>query len=334
MSEISYVNSTSEVANVKDKAAPDKTKIEMKNYILDDLGALKKKWNMINHKPEIDVNGEATNGSSINIDMKTSVFELMKAKLVEKMKNEKEIDDIALPTTSKAVAKNGEEADVEYHLEVIFTINGVSEKVKVKCYTTNCRIQIQGFGKHDKKAHLGNEYIPKFFSYRFLVPFLRSVLEKSLEFDTIFVPHLRQEIQRLQRKKIQDKSRKGSAIESETKTAKCENPNCQHKSNVTLKNVSAYGSCTHCKGYEHFHCAGTSKQMKEDIKAGEAIFICTNCMERNPALGKEVSNSSTFIVKALVSNPKEVPPSSRNTQNSLSESGLAPSIQLEETVNI
>ena len=41
------------------------------------------------------------------------------------------------------------------------------------------------------------------------------------------------------------------------------------------------------------------------------IFICTNCMEKNPALGKEVSNSSskTFVVKAMVSNhPAQLPP--------------------------
>ena len=37
-----------------EKSAPDQTKIEMKSYILDDLGALKKKWIMINHKPEIE----------------------------------------------------------------------------------------------------------------------------------------------------------------------------------------------------------------------------------------------------------------------------------------
>ena len=63
-----------------EKSAPDQTKIEMKSYILDDLGALKKKWNMINHKPKIYANGEASNGSSINADLKTSLFEVMKMK--------------------------------------------------------------------------------------------------------------------------------------------------------------------------------------------------------------------------------------------------------------
>ena len=152
--------SFSEVSKGKEKSAPDKTSTEMKTYILDDLEALKKKWSMINHKPEVDVNGEASNGSSINIDMKTSIFEMMKAMLVTALKKNIDIVDIAFPTTSKAKSKNGEEADVEYHLEVTFNTTGINEKVKMKCYTTNCRIQIQDFGKHERRMHLGNEFIP------------------------------------------------------------------------------------------------------------------------------------------------------------------------------
>ena len=85
MSEMNSGQKTgSEVAR-KDEVS-NVTKLEMKNYILDDLTALKKKWSMINHKPEIDVNGEASNGSSINVAMKISLFEIMKAKLVNVLK--------------------------------------------------------------------------------------------------------------------------------------------------------------------------------------------------------------------------------------------------------
>ena len=182
------------------------TKLEMKNYILDDLTALKKKWSMINHKPEIDVNGESSNGSSINVAMKTSLFEIMKAKLVNVLKGESNIEEIGFPMTSKATANNGEEADVEYHLDITFKENGMTEKVKMKCYTTNCRVQVQAFGKHEKKIHLGNDFVPKFFVNTFLVPFLKKELGRSFEFDKMFVPHLKQEIQRLQKKNIQDKS--------------------------------------------------------------------------------------------------------------------------------
>ena len=215
--------------------------IEMKGYLLDDLKALKKKWNMINHKPEIDVNGEATDGSSINVDMKTSVFELMKAGLVDSLKKETEVKDIVLPTTSRAQSKNGEEADVEYHVDVTFVTNGITEQVKMKCFTTNCRIQVQNFGKHERKKHLKNEFTPKYFVNKFIVPFLGSVFERSAEYEKVFVPHLRSEIQRLQKKKIQEKSKKVPAIDIDAKNAKCENHYCQHKTNVNLKNVDAYG---------------------------------------------------------------------------------------------
>ena len=82
------------------------------------------------------------------------------------------------------------------------------------------------------------------------MPFLESVLNMSVDFDNALVPHLRAEIQRLQMKKIQDKARKGSAIETDPKNAKCENKNCQWIT-LTLKNVEAYGHCVACNGYEH-----------------------------------------------------------------------------------
>ena len=130
---------------------------------------------------------------SINVDLKISLFEIMKFKLTSNLNGHEEITDVSLPFTSKATASNGEEADVEYHLDITFTINEVVEKVKIKCFTTNCRMQIQGFGKHERKRHLGNEYIPKYFVNRFLVPFLEDERKNCLEFETMFVPHLKEE---------------------------------------------------------------------------------------------------------------------------------------------
>ena len=121
----------------KPNAPPNAGTVEMKDYVLDDLKALKKKWSMIDHKPEIDVNGEASNRSSININMKTSVFELMKAGLIDFLKKETDIQKVEFPVISKAQSKNGEEADVEYHVDVTFGTNGGPEKVKMKCFTTN-----------------------------------------------------------------------------------------------------------------------------------------------------------------------------------------------------
>ena len=272
---------------VTHKEANENT-IEMKSYILDDFKALKKKFNMINHNPPIDVNGEASNGASINVDMKTSMFELMKKGLVEYLKKQADIQKIEFPVTSKAQSKNGEEADVEYQVEVTFVVAGITEKIKMKCFTTNCRVQVQNFGKHVRKEHLGMEYSPKFFVQRFIVPYLESIMDEAMEVDKVFVPHLRAEIQRLQKRKIQDKVRKSSALDTDPKNAKCVN-NCCQWVNVILKNVEAYGICIKCQGFEHHHCAGTSKMMKEEMKKGKANFICTNCLETNPALGKQIA---------------------------------------------
>ena len=78
-------------------------------------------------------------------------------------------------------------------------------------------------------------------------PFLKKELETGSEFDKNFDPHLKQEIHCLQKKTIQHKSKKDSIAESESKTGKCENNNCQHEFSVTVKNVAAYGCCGHCK---------------------------------------------------------------------------------------
>ena len=55
-----------------------------------------------------------------------------------------------------------------------------------------------------------------------------------------------------------------------------------------MRNKSAFGTCTNCQANEHFSCAGTPPQMKEDIKQRLARFLCTNCFESNPLLGKQM----------------------------------------------
>ena len=52
----------------------------MKEYILNDLKAFEKKWKMRNITP-IKVSEEASNGSSIHVDLKTSLFKAVKNSL-------------------------------------------------------------------------------------------------------------------------------------------------------------------------------------------------------------------------------------------------------------
>ena len=54
------------------------------------------------------------------------------------------------------------------------------------------------------------------------------------------------------------------------------------------RNKNAFGICNKCQASEHFSCAGTPPQMKEDIKQNIAKFLCSNCFEENPLLGKQM----------------------------------------------
>ena len=54
-----------------------------KDYVLNDLEALKKKLNNENRKPEIQLVGEAKNGSCSTVSMKTSLFEYSKAFMMD-----------------------------------------------------------------------------------------------------------------------------------------------------------------------------------------------------------------------------------------------------------
>ena len=112
--------------------------IEIKNYTLNELKAIKKKWKNIDNVP-MQLIGDS-HGGSINVDMKTSLFEVVRNKLIEDLKMKKDtIEKVALENTSKAITKNNSKADVEYTLDVVFKTNGIQNEVKIKIYTTSCR---------------------------------------------------------------------------------------------------------------------------------------------------------------------------------------------------
>ena len=74
-------------------------------------------------------------------------------------------------------------------------------------------------------------------------------------------------------------------IKSKTpENSKCANTQCNQK---ITKNVNTSAQCVKCKTFEHFKCAGTTNDMKEDIKEDTAKFLCSVCLDMNPALGLE-----------------------------------------------
>ena len=120
--------------------------IEQKKYTLNDLEALRKKIKKADLKPEISMTDESKNGGNVNIDMKTSLFEYMKEMWIGDMKKLDHIKEITPITKTQAETGMNGKADVEYTFEVTFTTKGEENKVRIKCYPTKCRVQIQHMG--------------------------------------------------------------------------------------------------------------------------------------------------------------------------------------------
>ena len=117
-------------------------KVEMKTYQLKEVDALRKKLGFADINPAIALMDEATNGSCISVELKTSLFELMKQRWIGDIKEMEGIDDIIPITKAVAGTINFGKVDVEFTLEASFTINGVANKVKVKCYPTKCKMTV------------------------------------------------------------------------------------------------------------------------------------------------------------------------------------------------
>ena len=120
--------------------------VEQKKYTLNDLEALRKKMKKSDLKPGISMTDESKNGGNVNIDMKTSLFEYMKEMWIGDMKKIDDIKEVTPITKAQAETGMNGKADVEYTFEVTFNTLGEENKVKVKCYPTKCRIQIQHMG--------------------------------------------------------------------------------------------------------------------------------------------------------------------------------------------
>ena len=134
------------VSTVKssDKALTDTkgSNVIKKDYILNDLEAIKKKLDNEYLQPEIQISSEAVDGANTIISMKTSLFEYAKQFLMEALKQDTRI--IKAEAVKKVVAKTNfhGEADVEFQLEITFVICNIQHKVKLLCYTTTCRMMV------------------------------------------------------------------------------------------------------------------------------------------------------------------------------------------------
>jgi hypothetical protein len=173
--------------------------VELKKYTLNDLEALKKKMKKADLNPGIAMTEEYKNGGNVNIDMKTSLFEYMKEMWIADIKKIDDIKEVTPITKAQAETGMNGKADVEYTFEVTYDSKGEENKVKVKCYLTKCRIQIQHMGGPSRaKDCLDGKHSPKYFGDKFMVPWAEKVLKDNPNLDDIVLPIPRTEILRLE----------------------------------------------------------------------------------------------------------------------------------------
>ena len=114
------------------------SKVVHKNYVLDDIGALKKKIRHENRKEAFDSGTDATNGSNVVFLLKTSFFEFVKNEYISDLARMKGITSIHNAMGARASTEMSGEAFVEYSLEVTFDVQNIQYTVKISAYTTSC----------------------------------------------------------------------------------------------------------------------------------------------------------------------------------------------------
>ena len=119
---VTAVNQTASkdaIANVEVIKSATK-KVIKKDYILNELDAMKKKLNFQYRDPAMSIEGEAKHGAAININLKTSLFEYAKAKLITAFNADSNIVETIQTATATATAKHSGDADAEYQLETVY----------------------------------------------------------------------------------------------------------------------------------------------------------------------------------------------------------------------
>ena len=176
---------------------------------------------------------------------------------------------------------------MEYHVDLDMVVDDNIHSLKLKCYNTNCRIQVQHVGKssHQAQVHLNMKSPVKYFAEEVLYPIVVSMNDNiDIEKEKEMVLYLKKELTRL--KKISKTTPK------QNKKERCVNSDCKHNNSLDTSNIDKYGKCRNCEGYEHFNCANIQEnQRKEICLNGSKEYLCTECLTKYPTLALELINS-------------------------------------------
>ena len=193
--QVAMVTKNNEELDISEKKKT--SKIVKKDYVLNDLEALKKKLDNAYRKPEIEITTEAIDGSCVTVAVKTSLFEYFKENLVTTLMNDERISKVEPIRKVTASTNHNGDASVEYQLEVDFAIDGNTHKVKLLCFTTTCNILVQNMGgRPEIKPYLQNQFSSKFFASEFIVKFGEAAILKCRDMDDIFIPTLKAELKK------------------------------------------------------------------------------------------------------------------------------------------
>ena len=122
------------------------SKVLKKDYVLNDIEAIKNKLENCKRNPEIGIIGEAVDGSSTTVAVKTALFEYSRQNLISSIRKDTRTIEV-IPTKQVISDTNFHgEANVEYQFEVRFKVNDFEHKVKVLCFATTCNILVQNTG--------------------------------------------------------------------------------------------------------------------------------------------------------------------------------------------
>ena len=133
-----------------------------KDYVLNDIGALKKKQKCETRKEAFNHGTEARDGSNMVVLLKTSLFEHVKAIFINELVEMESIEQVENALGSKASTENSGDAFVEYSLDIRFKVKDEMHTVKLTAYTTTCKLMFQPVGEsHEIKTHLGNKFTPR-----------------------------------------------------------------------------------------------------------------------------------------------------------------------------
>jgi hypothetical protein len=228
--------------------------------------------------------------------MKASFFDFTKAKFIEEIQQNDDINDVQNGEAAKAATEGSGEAYVEYSMDISFKAKDKAHTKKLIAYTTTCQLMIQPKGEPSGvKAHLGARGSPRYFTDTFLIPWCEKAVETKAFDDRIsgvYMTALRDEIKRMEMNKQElKKGAKNGSLNNDTTEAKCASKGCSFQG-INPHNKSAVGVCSKCGNLEHYACVRIRPEHKEDILKGIMKYYCSNCFSKNPSIG------STEIIKS------------------------------------